>query len=1024
MKVAGQSPREPRHPIEGKARSNQVGSGSDLRSGGAEASLTPGLQPKLSLRRPVRVGAWNVTSLQEDARIHALSKELCRLGVSVAALSEVRRPGKGQISIGGYTYYWSGRADGRHTEGVAVAVADRLAPQIRDEDVTPVSERIMRLRIPHTLGWISVVAVYAPTGVSDVTTKEAFYAKLHAVVDAIPKVETLIVLGDFNATTGTSRDGYESCVGPYGSGRRDESSSMLVDFARSHGLKIAGSWFQRADPRRWTWYSNDGVTRKEIDHILVSGRWSLVQNCRVFRSAEFFGGDHRLLVATLKLRFRVPRRAAPGQERRDVGRLRDPDVAQAYANKLAESLAELDNSVDPQTLWSNFKHNILKVAGESIPKPPKRREEGISQETVDIIEESRKARLAGKTVLRRELRRRAVKAVRRDKEARVRELCEAVESHITTSDSRLAYRAIRKLRSSGPPASGLSVRAADGTILSEEAEVKARWAGYFEELYRVDPPRNEISVDGVEALVADPPISCEPPTLEETRKALDQLKEGKAPGSCGIHVEMLKAGGEPALMALHNLFCSIWDSGVVPTDWKRGIVVPIWKGKGDTRECNNYRGVTLLSVPGKAFARVILNRMRPQLLKHQRPEQSGFTPKKSTVDRILALRVLTERYREFDKGLLAAYIDFRKAFDSVCRDALWKLLELRGIPPRLVQLITSLYSDTESAVKCGGSTSDFFPVHTGVRQGCVLAPSLFSACMDWIMGQVTERTSCGASFGELQVTDLDFADDAVILAETVEALTEALEALSEESEPLGLRVSWVKTKIQAFGDILDAATESLPVAGENVDVVETFTYLGSVVHRSASCEAEVNRRLGLAMGVMNSLDKSVWRSRHLSRRTKVRVFRSLVMSVLLYSCEAWTLTDGLRRRLDSFATTALRRIFGYRWQDHVSNREVLDRAEMGRVTCLIRERQLRFYGHVVRLPSEDPAHRILNARDPAGWNRRRGRPNLSWLAQLSNHLKEWSLGPAQARTIAQKRPRAWSTRVSAAKCRRGTCSHT
>ena len=143
----------------------------------------------------------------------------------------------------------------------------------------------------------------------------------------------------------------------------------------------------------------------------------------------------------------------------------------------------------------------------------------------------------------------------------------------------------------------------------------------------------------------------------------------------------------------------------------------------------------------------------------------------------------------------------------------------------------------------------------------------------------------------------------------------------------------------------------MPVTGENVDIVETFTYLGSVVHQSTTCEAEVNRRLGLVHGVMNSLSKTVWRSRDLSRWTKVRVFKALVVPVLLYSSEAWTLTDGLKRRLDSFVTTSLRRIFGYRWQDHVSNQKVLDRAEMGRVTCLIRERQLRFYGHVARFPT-------------------------------------------------------------------------
>ena len=92
-------------------------------------------------------------------------------------------------------------------------------------------------------------------------------------------------------------------------------------------------------------------------------------------------------------------------------------------------------------------------------------------------------------------------------------------------------------------------------------------------------------------------------------------------------------------------------------------------------------------------------------------------------------------------------------------------------------------------------------------------------------------------------------------------------------------------KIQAFDVILDATTESIPVNGENVQLTQTFTFLGSVIHSSTSCEAEVNRRLGRAWNAMNSLDEGVWRCRYLCKRTKVRVFRSLVLPVLLYSCE-------------------------------------------------------------------------------------------------------------------------------------------
>ena len=95
------------------------------------------------------------------------------------------------------------------------------------------------------------------------------------------------------------------------------------------------------------------------------------------------------------------------------------------------------------------------------------------------------------------------------------------------------------------------------------------------------------------------------------------------------------------------------------------------------------------------------------------------------------------------------------------------------------------------------------------------------------------------------------------------------EELNEESEPLRLRVSWVKTKIQAFNYILEAAILSVPVWGEDIEVTERFTYLGSDIHVSPGCESDVNRRLSRACGVMDSRDHGVWCCRYLCRRTKV-----------------------------------------------------------------------------------------------------------------------------------------------------------
>ena len=117
-------------------------------------------------------------------------------------------------------------------------------------EVTPVNERIVRLRISHTLSVISLVSVHAPNRVNEFSVKEALYAQLEMVVDSCPTGDFLIVLSHFSATTGTGRDGCQSCVGAHGSGSRDGSSSMLFDFAKSRRLRIAESWLQRPDLHR------------------------------------------------------------------------------------------------------------------------------------------------------------------------------------------------------------------------------------------------------------------------------------------------------------------------------------------------------------------------------------------------------------------------------------------------------------------------------------------------------------------------------------------------------------------------------------------------------------------------------------------------------------------------------------------------------------------------------------------------------------------------------------------------------
>ena len=115
---------------------------------------------------------------------------------------------------------------------------------------------------------------------------------------------------------------------------------------------------------------------------------------------------------------------------------------------------------------------------------------------------------------------------------------------------------------------------------------------------------------------ADPTINETASSIDEVKEAVAKLRDGKTVGICNISAELLKARGEAMIRELHAVLTAVLHSGSIPSDWKRRLVVPIWISKGDRQDCNNYRGITLLSVPGKVLAHLLLMRVRSHLLKY------------------------------------------------------------------------------------------------------------------------------------------------------------------------------------------------------------------------------------------------------------------------------------------------------------------------------------------------------------------------------------------------------------------------
>ena len=149
--------------------------------------------------------------------------------------------------------------------------------------------------------------------------------------------------------------------------------------------------------------------------------------------------------------------------------------------------------------------------------------------------------------------------------------------------------------------------------------------------------------------------------------------------------------------------------------------------KGALRNCNNWRGITLLSVPSKILAKLIIRRISEAVDQQLRKEQTGFRKGWGCTDQIFTLRNIIEQCTEWQRQLYINYVDFEKAFDNIHRESLWRILRVYGIPQQIVLVIKSYYNN----FKCRVENSDFsFSVGTGVRQGCSICRRGFSTAAE------------------------------------------------------------------------------------------------------------------------------------------------------------------------------------------------------------------------------------------------------------------------------------------------------
>lgn len=1006
---------------------------------------------------PVETASLRGSPSLEDRRIDVVVHELERCHIEVAGLQETRWFGNESYRVGDSTVLSSGRPlpqDGApflRGEGVAIVLRGRAlkAWKAGGAQWRAVSPRIAvaqlkmssRHRKPFSL---YVVVCYAPTFRSSRLTKDEFFDDLQEVLRGVNARATdkYVLLGDFNARVGSrtqTMDEWRDVRGPAGFGECNDAGKDLLFFCSMNNATICNTWFEKKAMHKQSWQHPRTKRWHAIDFIVVHQRdRRLCQDCRVITSA-YCGSDHRMVCLTFILdhaRFHhCP--PAPKRTRFDVSLLRPtPGMSEeqraevhqrlhlfqasvSSALEEDESSSENDPSVEDQ--WQKVSASLVNAGTERLGLSRRRQPDWFTQYQgviAPLLDERRLAfgrwtasQLNEDLTKYKVARSKARAGIRRVKNKWLEDMAHRADTGRASCHGGSVWSAIRAIQGCFQglrPMPTLSIKDEEGLLCDSPEKLRGRWHRHFKRVLNVESEFDPSIFDTLQARPVREELA-EVPSDEEVHRAISCLSNNKAPGTSGILAEMVKNGGPAFHTSLMKLISKIWTEGFVPQAWRDAEIVPIPK-KGDLSLCDNWRGIALLDVIGKVVGRVIQTRLQTLAELELSDSQCGFRSGRSCTDQIFSVSQLIEKFNEHQETGFLTFIDLRKAYDSVSRPALWRALEVLGVPPQLVRLIASFHDNMSAKVRVNDGHTAQIPVNNGLRQGCSMAPVLFNLFFALVFEKwreemadqcpdhgVSLRFKVGDLFNrprtqhqQFSASDLEFADDAVIVTLTHSTAQTALSVFVSVATSFGLSVNFVKTKFMAVGvDLTDGDFQPLTIKNSTVDHVTSFPYLGSLLSPDARCVSEIDRRLAGAARIFGALE-CIFKSKNFTVRTKRLVYSSCVLSTLLYGSDCWAVLKRDERRLDVFHHRCLRAMLGVsrleQQQSHISNADLRQRwGDPGLVSDILRKRRLQWLGHVARMSEDRMPKRLLfgwlpKTRPPHG-------PRLRWKDRVQADLK-------------------------------------
>ncbi|XP_053951406.1 uncharacterized protein LOC128858879 [Anastrepha ludens] len=853
-------------------------------------------------------GIWNVRTLSEALKLEEICSEMDTYNLDIIGLSETHWIGVGNIETRpGYHFLYSGNSESK-LYGVGILVKPAAYRSFLGH--CPISERILTARFKTVTGNLTIIQCYAPTELKEYGEKDKFYQSLEETLDDVPEGDTIIVAGDFNARVGTDNTRFELVMGKHGMGEKcNDNGNRLKNLAEKRKLFIGGTGFEHAAAEKYTYVQKRGG-RQQIDHILInqSQKERLVDVCNE-RQADI-NTDHLLVVAKLDLQLCMVNKF-------ELKALKDVQIPANYRCKLREAIA----SPATTPTCANIDEILKQVACETLGQLYNREQSWLSKTTWERIESRKKLKCRlekSENEEERKQMRQEYNAIQQE----IRELAKEDEAQynataamrITEEEIAVQLRDFRaqhceykqltvaqphltplkERKNSGPRRSSRQAARREAHIQSEanncrptnelksSIEAGAAAAGTRTTAMRpcikqLKEGRTSIDHKAHAAPMTKKEnelINLAPPTANEIETAVKQLKIKEPSNPKDIPIQLLQHGLDELLPIMQRIFETIW---------RRKL----------TSKCKP-KVLKLNAAPAvlqRILVAIIHQRMAPMLQSALRVEQRGCGRRASCIDLVGAVRSIIKKLN--GKPLVLLFLHFEAPYETMRRTAIWERLRFLGIPEELVLLIEALYL-----------TFDARPV--GVREDCELSRLLCALVLDGVLAETNCIVGKGIELTASRVLcDLAYGDDICFLTDKLESMQRKMEVLIKQAENVGLQVDFDKTKVMSWN--VENMEKLRITVGEKVFSIENVkkhNYLGCLLSKHANTDAAAAERIDLARCKFKEW-QTVWESRKLVESEKLDIFRKIIMPVLLYGSEAWTLSKQARNRLDYFVATSL-----------------------------------------------------------------------------------------------------------------------